>query len=814
MPPSSSHDHRRPRRSGGLFQDCRFAWRALKRRPTFAVIAIATLALGIGLNTSMFSLANSLLLRPLPFPDAGAIVRLYRATPDNQYGDFSPADYLSLRAEEPTFGPLAAYRLSNLAFDQASGAVQWMLASSEIFDVLGVQPAIGRAYTPDEERLGARVAVISDRLWQSQFGGSRDVIGRMARAGDRSYEIVGVLPAKAHDHRLFGRVGIFSPLAVRAGSSQEESNGRLGIIGRRNKELSSAQGDAFLSAAGARIEAARPGRRTEVMWRSEGLPLSTTGPTGKLLVAMLIGLATCVLLIACSNLANVLLASAIERRRESAVRAALGASRLQLVRPLLIEALLLAAAGGVAAMAVAIWTSAWLRTSLTDAGGIELPLDWRVLSFAGLSCVLTAAVVGLAPGVFALRTDPNVALGAGSRTVTSGARQRRLRNLLIAAQFTLATVLLSAAGTFLSGTANLLSQDYGWRSDHVLQADLRLPSGQYQDQAAIAEFYRVLTDRLRRLPGVDAASASYGLPYLGLRGAANVRAEVSEKTPRTHSMLNGVTADYFRVTGTRVVSGRTFTDADAASAAKVTIISESLARALFPGQPALGHRVSIAEDGPPDSMNIIGVVADTAPIDIAQSPNARQIYQAVAQDPRAAATVAIRTSGVRPETLAGAMRATIATLDPGVVIQELSSADALVGSITSQIAVVRQLLNAFAALGVFLAVIGIYGVMSRMIVQRTPEIGIRLALGAQVHGVLRLVAGAGLRVAVAGSLVGVFGAVALGRVLTSGFPSMHVNASVVLVGSVVSLLTVAGVVCLLSARRVTTISPVEALRVE
>ncbi|MEO8484610.1 MAG: FtsX-like permease family protein, partial [Acidobacteriota bacterium] len=535
--------------------------------------------------------------------------------------------------------------------------------------------------------------------------------------------------------------------------------------------------------------------------------------TGKMLVAILIGLATSVLLIACSNLANVLLAGAIERRRESAVRAALGASRLQLVRPALFEAGLLALAGGSAALIVAAWTSRWLRANLTDAGGIELPLDWRVLGFGALSCLLTAAFVSLAPALFALRTNPNVALSSGGRTLTSGVRQRRLRNALIATQFAFATILLATAGVFLSGTAGLLSKDYGWRSDHVLQGNVQLTADRYRDEADIAAFYARFTDRLRALPGVESASVSYGLPYLGLRGSTNVQAELGGGR-RLKTLLNGVSPEYFRVTGTRLVSGRAFTAADTTASAPVIIVSDSLARACFPEQRAEGRRVVVDDDGTLVSMEIVGVVADTESVDIAQSPNRFQLYQAVAQDPRTSAAFAVRTTGVPPQTLASAVRAAVSDLDAGVLVKDVAPADSLVHSLDSQMAIVRQLLAAFAALGLFLALIGIYGVISRMVVQRTAEMGIRMALGAQTAGLLMLIVGAGIRVSGTGVAVGVLGAVAVSRALTAGFPSMQVNTLLVSAGSVTVLLAMAVTVCLLSARRVTTIDPVVALRID
>ncbi len=674
---------------------------------------------------------------------------------------------------------------------------------------------MGRAYTTDDDRAGAHVVVITYRLWQDQYAGAPDILDRVIRADGEPYEVIGVLPATAHDHRLFARVRLFSPLSVRAGDGLGGHDASVGIIGRRLPALSAETAEAFIASAGARIEAQHPSpAQARVSWRSEGLPLSTTGPTGKLLIAMLIGLATSVLVIAGSNLAHVLFAGAIDRRRESAVRAALGASRLQLICPLLVESACLTAAGGLAAVLVAMWTAQWLRTNLVDAGGIDLPMDWRVGAFALASSMLTLVFVGLAPALFTMRVTPNAARGGGGRTHTSGRRQQRVRGLLIAAEFALATVLLTSAGLFLKGTIGVLAQDYGWRSDHVLQGNIQLPDDRYNDGASIGAFYARVVERLQRLPGVHDAAVSYGLPYLGLRGQSAYRAEDGRDGGRVTAALNGTSPAYFRVTGTRLVAGRAFTDADALGAPGVAIVSESLARALFPSQAATGRRIVTANDGGGArvSMEIVGVVADTGPVDIARTPNPFQVYQPVAQDPRPSGILAIRTTGVPPDRLINAMRAAVGDLDPNVVLTDISTGDALVGSLVSQFVVVRQLLEGFAALGTFLALIGIYGVMSRMVAERTAEIGIRMALGAQVRGVVQLIAGAGARVALAGAGVGLLGAVAISRIIANGFPGMDARPLPILASTIVLLVSTAFGVCLLSARRAAAIDPVVALR--
>jgi predicted permease len=797
---------------GGLWHDARQAVRSLARRPTFTLVAIVTLALGIGLNTAMFSFTSTLLLRPLPFPDADRMARIFRITPENGYGDFPLPEYLSLERGQTSF-TVAGYRLVDVTLEDPAVGVRWIRASASLFDVLGTRPQIGRVYTADDERAKRRVAVIGYRFWRDRLGGSPDVLGRTVAVDGERYQVIGVLPIAANDHRLFGRVGLFTPLSLgeEAGTTREPA--RVGVVGRRAPHVTRPSGESVIAALGAAVVRDRGGDPTKAGWRTEELPLSITGPTGRVVAVMLLALSGCVLVIACSNLATVLLSGAIERRRESAVRAAIGASRLQLARPLLLESTLLAAAGGVAGLCAASWASAWLRTSLADAIGFEFPTDWRVAGFAVLAAGLTIASTGLVPSLFAIRVDVIAALKSGARGTTTGRQHQRLKSALIALQLAVATILVTAAGLFLSGTTGLLTEDRGWRSDRILQAQLRLPTDTYDSGARIGAFYREAIARLERIPGVEAASVSYGLPYLGLRGRTVVKTGSAGDVPRT-VLLNAVSASYFRVTGTRLIAGRTFSESDRLAGAPVVVVSDSLSRALFANGSALGHRLALASDGAPVWMEVVGTVADTRPVDIAEPPLAFQVYQHVLQDPRPAATIAVRTVSPNPELVAPAMRAAMEQLDPGVTVRDLASADRLVDSIGSQVTLLRRLLAAFAGLGTFLALLGIYGVIARSVAQRTMELGVRMAMGAQVRSLIQLLVTSSMRVAGLGMAIGLAGAAAAAIGFSSVFPGMHVDA-VAVVGTAVFLLagTVLAV-CVVSARRVAAIDPVVALRAE
>jgi predicted permease len=804
----------------GLVQDLRYVVRTLARQPLFALIAVLTLALGIGLNTAMFSFLNALLLRPLPFPDADRLVRLYRTTPQNQHGGFSPADYLSLAADQDGFGRVAAYLQSNITFSEPGRATQWLRVSTNLFDVLGVAPALGRQFNAGDESGGSdhRVVMISDAVWRDRFASAPDIVGRVIRGNDQPYEIIGVLPPAAGDHRLFGQVGFFSPLAFSADARRTHSPHSVTILARRHSALSAAAGDAFIAAYGARMAADFPRENERAGWRSESLPATATGPQGRVLLVMLLGLSGFVLLIACSNLANLLLARAIERARELAVRASLGASRLQLVRTQLLECAVLAALGGGGALLVATWTTDWLRSVVANGGGpsFMFPLDWRVLGFALGASTLTILMCGLGPVLFTGRLNTNETLKAGGRGATGGRGHQRLRHALIVGQFTLAMTLLAGAGFFVRGVTYMLHDHYGWNAENVVQAEISMPSARERPSAAIVAFHKQLLERVQGLPGVSKASISYGLPYIGLRGNGRYAVEARDPSAENEvpAKLNGVTPAYFDVTGTRLLGGRFFTDADTTGSPDVAIINDAMARTLFPGGNAVGARLRDSTADNAAWMEIVGVVGDVRSIDVAQPPASYQLYQPAAQDPHSDFTLAVRVSGPGASGIAGTLGTAIASVDPNLTVRALMPVTARMAEVTSQMHLCVQLLLAFAVLGVVLAGVGIYGAMARMVAQRTNEIGLRLALGAQVASVVGLVLTSGVRIVGMGAAAGLLGAFGLSRLLASVLPTMRTDGTLVSMSGAGLLVAIALIACYAPARSATRVNPIEALRTE
>jgi putative ABC transport system permease protein len=808
-------------------RDVRFGARSLGKTPAFTLVAVITLALGIGLNASMFSLADAVLLRRLPFADTGQLVRLYRTTPRNDRGGFSRADYLDIKREESRFGRIAAYYFSSISLSEPGRPAEWqntLRVSADFFDVLGVQPLLGRTFRPEEEANGNhRVLVISHAFWHDRFGGAGDVVGRTLRCNGEPYEIIGVLPPAAHDQRIFGNARLFRPLGFTEAEKARRDIAFMDMVGRRDEKLSVAEGAAVIGAYGAQLAAAYPAVNAKSGWRSVGLQASTRKPPVPTLVIMLLGLSGAVLLIACSNLANFLLARAIARTRESAVRVALGASRAQLLRPLVVECLLLATVGGAGALVVMTWTARWFNQALIKSGDspVAFALNWTVLGFSAAVSVATILFFGLATAIFTHRINTNQALKSGGQQGTASRGLRRFRHGLIVAQFALATVLVAAAGFFTQGTENLMNQQRGWSAEHVVQGYFQLPFT-YVKAKRVGEFQRQATEQLSHLPGVRAASLSYALPYLGMAGGRRYVAEGPAPEAEGQAVQkNGVSPAYFETTGTRLLRGRAFNEADTATSPRVVVLSESLARALFPAGDALGRRVAQTEEKSLEWKEVVGVVADVRAVDFSDAAGPFQLYEPMAQDDwyngdgkLAEMFLAVRTDGVAPESLLSAIRAAIMAIDADLPIRDLMPATGLIERRIGSLGLIRNLLAGFAVLGLLLAVLGIYGVIARTVAQRTMEIGIRMALGAQMTDVTRLVLRSGLRLAVGGALLGVLGGWGLARVVRATFPAMPTDAGLVLMVTTGCLVLVALAACYLPARRAAKIDPLVALRSE
>lgn len=808
-----------------LAKDLRLALRQLRRNPGFAALAVVTLGLGIGANTAMFNVVQNILLRPLPYADSRSLDRFDRATSQDRHGGFSPADFVALRdAAAASYGAVAAYVRTDVSLAEPGRPAEMAAAvrvTPEFFALLGVTPQVGRDFRAGEDVAGAdRVVVLSRRAWLRRFGGRADAIGRVLRVDGEPHRVVGVLPASFNDWRHLGWVDVFRPLPLGPEAANDRSQTSLQVLGRRAPGATPAAVAAWASALGARLARQFPAANAGAAWRAIALDRTVTDESGPAALGMLVGLSGFVLLIACSNLANFLLARTIARAREFAVRGALGASRLQLLRPLGAESLVLALAGGGLALGVTVAFGRYLSLRSTGDNGEMVPMDmdWRVFGWAFAASLVTALVFGAAPALFALRLDLNDTLKSGGRGTAGGRGQRRFRQVLIVGQFALAMVLLAGAGLFIRGLDELNHRRAGWESSRLVTATYQLPAADYPAAADLAAFHRRTLERLQGVHGVASASLASATPFFNWADARKMVVEGAQRPAvgkEPAAVVNAVSPRYFETFGTRLVVGRGFRDADDAAAARVFVVNQTLARTLFGDADPVGRRLEQVDGDRPGSGEIVGVVADTRPVVPDPTPIASQLYVSLAQEPRRRVELAVQAApGVAPTALVEVLRNAMTELDPDLPLRKLQSADATILRSNYQLGVLRDMLLCFGVLGLGLACIGIYGVLARTMALRTSEFAIRLALGSSVGDVVRLVLRSGATLALAGSALGVAGAYGVARVLAYGFPGMRLDSPAVLAGTTLLLLAVGLLACWLPARRAARIDATAALRAE
>ncbi|HEX2101544.1 MAG TPA: ABC transporter permease, partial [Candidatus Synoicihabitans sp.] len=733
------------------------AFRSLAKSPGFTVVALTTLALGIGVNTSMFSVLNTVIFHTAPYPAPDTLMRIFRTGPASQTGPHSPANIVDLRAQIRSFAHLAAFARTDYSLaepGQPAERLRGMDVSGDFFATLGVQPALGRAITDADDQPGSPpVVVLSDATWRQRFAADPAILQRQIRLSGQLVTVIGVMPPGFDDPFLWGNVAAWRPFAFTIEQRQNRSSNRLHLFGRLRPGVSAEQAGAELSALASSLARAYPDANAQTGLALVPLARSLQDNTGRLLLWLTMGLAACVLLIACVNLANLLFARNALRVRELAIRTALGASRLRLVRLVLSESVLLAVLGGALGLLLAVWCNDLLGQRLSFAGqtSLTLPLDWRVIGFAFGIALLCVLAFGLLPALLASRTDVNEALKQGSRGSTS-ATNHRVRHALIVAEVALALVLLSGAGFFLRGLERMLDRDYGWRPENLLTATLTLPASKYAPGTATAAFFERLQSKLAAIPGVEHAAISRTLPYssfaIGQRFVVEGRpAPVPGTEPQRD--LNDVSPEYFDTIGLALVEGRNFTVDDLTGPVR-TIVSESMAKKLWPGESAIGKRIKHPHDT--EWQEIIGIVRNVVfATNLEKSTTVFQAYRLFNREPSLNATLTLR-SALPPGTLAHAVRRAVAEVDPEQPIDLRPAVQVIEGRLAN-VTLVSRILAGFAVLGLLLAALGLYGVISGFVVQRTNEIGIRMALGAQVRDILRLVLGRGLGLALFGAVL-------------------------------------------------------------
>jgi predicted permease len=626
------------------------------------------------------------------------------------------------------------------------------------------------------------------------------------------------MPPLMNDWRHFGPYDFFRPLALDQQKSADRRTTYLRLIGRRSDAISATEAHAFIANFGNRLAADFPEVNAGSTWRVVRLNGTVMSQSARAMIAMLIGLSGFVLLIGCSNLANLLLARTMARAREFAVRAALGASRVQLLRPLVAESLLLALGGCIFSIVVAQWFTDWMSFKSAGENGerVRFALDWMVFAWAFGAALITAVAFGLAPALFALRLNVNETLKSAGRGMSGSRGHRRFRQALIVAQFALAMILLTGAALFIRGLDELNNSREGWRSEQVVTGTIVLP-GSYSDAEKIASFHRLALERLEGIPGVVSASISSFTPFFNwadIRKFVVAGREPPKPGQEPAAVVNSISARYFETFQTRLLSGRGFSESDTLTSPRVFIISQRTATALFGKEDPIGRRIAQTGIGEPQWGEIVGIAADTKSILPDPGPVTLQVYQPIAQDPRPYNEIAVRSSGVTPAATVQSIRQVMTQLDPDLPVRQLQAADVTIDRANYQTMMLRDILTSFAVLGLALASLGIYGVIARTMAQRTGEFAIRFALGACIKDITRIVLMSGAKMAVLGSFVGLIGSLAVTRFLASANPSMNLNNPLIIAGATLLLVAIGLVASWLPARRAARINPIAALHAD
>jgi putative ABC transport system permease protein len=806
-----------------MFQDLRFGLRMLVKHPGFTSVVVLTLALGIGANTAIFGVVNALILRPLPYPDPERLVWVEEVSRTNAISEPDGKHFADWQQQSRTLESIA--QIDNDAWTLAGAGeperVQVGLVSASFFPLLGLQPLPGgRNFTADEDKPGGeRVVIINYDLWQRRYSSDQQITGKTITLNDASYTVIGVLPANL---RIFYPYDVWVPQALDL--QKERASGSTSYnatVARLKPGVTREQARAELDTLLQRYRTSRPEEnqrladsRTRLTPLQEYLLGDTRNGVLRRALLVLLGAVGLILLIACSNVANLLLARAATRQKELAVRAALGASRFRLARQMLTECLLLAITGGAAGLVLAYWLTSFLSSlNTTDTIGdmariSSISIDWRVLGFAMLLSLLTGLLFGLLPALRLARPDLNYSLKEGGRG--SGSQGKSLRSALMVSEVALAIVLLAGAGLLIRSFVNLLGVDPGYRAENLLTARIQLPP-RYSERSRRVRFYEQTLERLAALPGVVSVGATSHLPLLRYNLGSTVRVRgrlVQEGDNPVSAPIAAVNPDYFRTMSIGLRAGRLLNDADDQDAPSVVLLSETLARRLFPNEDPLGQQIGL---GGVDSAIVVGVVGDIRhhgldrEIEGAAYFSYRQLSRGL---------VLVLRSAVDPHRLAPAVRNAMHEIDPSLAVYGVMTMNERLSDSVAARRFNLLLLGGFAALALLLAGIGVYGVISYVATQRTHEIGIRMALGASSADVSRLFVRQGMALVLLGVGLGLLSAFALTRLMSSLLFGVDANDPLTYAAVAVLLSAIALMACSLPARRAARVDPLVALRHE
>ena len=801
--------------------DLRFAFRQLAKSPGFTAVALLTLALGIAMSTSSFSLANTFLLRTVPYPHGDRLVQILRTTPQSLNAPLAPANALDVRTESTSFAGLAFFfgDAASLAEPgQPAQQVFGLSASPALLAVIGIQPSLGRNFTPDEEQPGkSKVVILAHRTWVRRFGSDPGVINRTLRLDGDNYTIVGVLPAHFDAPLVWGPVEFVRPLTIEKHFLTLRDNAWFRTVARLKDGVSLPQAQSELSTIAARLAKAYPRELGTDGLRVVDLGTASIDDVSRGILWLMVALSGMVLLIACANLASLQLARAFGRTREFAVRSALGAGRFQLMTPLLVESVVLALGGGALGVLLAAWSNDLLGRHLIigNEPGLLIPLDGHVLTYAFIASLVSGVAFGLAPAWLASRTPASESLKEGARGSTAGRSHQRLKSALIIGELAAALVLIGVATSFTLSVKKFLRRDVGWIPDGLFAGYISLPWNRYNDDAKVRAFSRALLQRLEGLPGVDQAALSDSLPVYAYNVRRNLVAEGQAPVARGREPLAQnafVSPAFFAALRLPLQQGRLFAASLRAEDPPEVVVNAALARRMWPAGNPIGRRLRFVDND--QWLEVIGVVGDARMTSNLAEPDTRlQVYRPLVQDPQHNLAIILRTS-LAPEALAPAVRQAVAALDADMPVAQPDSLRASIERNLANLNLVTANLATFACMGLLISAIGLYGVISQLTAQRTRDIGVRMALGAQYGDILGMILRQGAMLLVVGLVAGMpayFAAsIVLGRMMTElpppGWWLLGLN--------LLTLTAVAFIACWLPARRAARLSPVVALRAE
>jgi putative ABC transport system permease protein len=799
-------------------RDIRFAFRVLLKNPAFTALAIVTLALGIGANTAIFTIANSVLLRALPYKDPGQLVRI--STDREGTNELSLPYYTLLSSSNRSFSGVTAYQrdVVNLVGRDGAEELQAERVTWNFFDVLGAKPVAGRTFTSDDDQPGGKqVVVIGEELAERLFGGEQNAIGRNISLDSKDYTIIGVLPAR-FGVQLMGRkaevwitriieLSMVTPARANIGGMYYDA------IGRLRPGVSTAQASAETDVIFQQYKHDKPGNfdATKPVFMTvsdlHANLVSDVRPT-LLILSAAVGF---VLLIACANVASLLLSRAIGRKKEFAVRSALGAPRSALIRQLLIESVLMAAVSGVLGILLGQlgtrFLGAFTQTNLPQIA--DVPMDLRVLAFTLMISVLSGILFGLTPALQLSRPDLNLVLQDEGRGTAGNRRKNRARSVIVAVQVALSMILLIGSGLLIRSFERLRTVEPGFNAKNILTAQTFLPPSSYAQSAQRIAFYQDALQHLQSIPGVESAAISTALPVFATHGTP-ARFEGQPEVDLGHRptvLIESVSPDYARTMGMPVIEGREFNGVDDAKAAPVVMVNQTVARRFWPNEDAIGKLVWIGNLPP---ARVVGVLGDIKNVSLATSAQP-EIFLPYPQLPSATLYLSVRSS-LDERSAVSALRAQIAAINPSQPLNDIQSMDERLETSSAQTRSMMLLIGVFSATALILAVVGIYGVIAYSVAQRTQELGIRIALGASDADILKLVVGNGLKLAGVGILIGVVASLGLTRLMASFLYKTSATDLLTFAGSAFVFALVAAVASYVPARRAMRINPTDALR--